>query len=576
MLVELRVQNFAIIDSLHIDFEGGLNTFTGETGAGKSIIIDAVETLLGGRAETSMVRTGTEEAIITGTFLIPQVSRDSIHSILNQEALLEENEHITLEREIRSNGRNSARINGHTANTSLVRQIGELLVDIHGQSEHLSLLRESTHINLLDRYVDSVSQNQLSPMLTLYQGYFHQLKMADRNLQELLISEKDAARLSDLLSYQIKEIEIARLNHDEETSLLEERNRLTNAETLAKLTQDALQAIDEGTPESSAAIDLLGLASRSIQELSRLDASQIHMMDIATTIFDNTTELTKSLRNYLEDIEFTPHRLDQVEQRLSVIDNLKRKYGDTIEAVLNFAANAKIQLEQIENAEERIRELEAEITELKIQLSKTGQEVSDIRHKFANLLEKAVGYELQDLRMKGASLQVMFKQLDNSNGIEIKDGRTVAYYPSGLEQIEFLIETNPGEGYKPLVKIASGGETSRLMLALKYVLSRADYVPTLIFDEIDQGIGGRVGGIVGKKLAELGSEHQVLCVTHLPQLAAFGNKHFHIGKEVESGRTLTRVRVLNRQERISELAQMMGTLSRSTLQSAEELLNAAQ
>jgi DNA repair protein RecN (Recombination protein N) len=265
-----------------------------------------------------------------------------------------------------------------------------------------------------------------------------------------------------------------------------------------------------------------------------------------------------------------------VEERLSLIDNLKRKYGDSIQAVLEFAENAKNQLNQITNAEERIQILEAEQIELLLTLGSVGQEISQNRHAAAQKLEKILETELADLHMKGARLKVEFIQKADPNGVELEDGLRVAFYANGLEQVEFLIETNPGEGYKPLVKIASGGETSRLMLALKYVLAQADYIPTLIFDEIDQGIGGRAGGIVGQKLWELSRQHQVLCVTHLPQLAAYSGQHFHVEKDLQADRTITKVNQVQGQERVLEIAHMLGSVSEGTLKSAQELIQSVE
>ncbi|MFC2053963.1 DNA repair protein RecN, partial [Chloroflexota bacterium] len=340
--------------------------------------------------------------------------------------------------------------------------------------------------------------------------------------------------------------------------------------------QEVLLALDEGTPEAPATTDLLGQALDSTSELARLDPSQNVLKEQAQTLFENSTDLSLQIRSYLVGIEFNSKRLNLVEERLSLIDNLKRKYGDSIQAVLKFGENAKNQLNQITNAEEKIRLLEAEQIELLLTIGSVGQEISRIRHAAAQKLEKTLETELADLHMKGARLKVEFTQKADPNGVELEDGMRVAFYVNGLEQVEFLIETNPGEGYKPLVKIASGGETSRLMLALKYVLAQADYIPTLIFDEIDQGIGGRVGGIVGQKLSELSRQHQVLCVTHLPQLAAYGRQHFHVEKDLQADRTITKVNQVQGQERVLELAHMLGSVSEGTLKSAQELIQSVE
>ncbi len=570
MLTELRVENFAIIDKLELQFFPGLITFTGETGAGKSIILGALETILGGRADSTLIRSGVERANVEATFFLPESARQAINTLLENEDLLDDPDHLTLGREIRRSGRNVARINGRSVGVSLLREVGEYLVDIHGQSEHLSLLRVSQHLGLLDRYADT------EDLLTPYQQVYRQLQAAQKQLETLHKSERDAARRADLLVYQIDEIEAAHLKAGEEQELREERNRLANAEGLASLSQAALQLLDEGAPESPAVSDLLGSVVESLAQIARLDPAQASLAAQAESIFETINDLSLSLRAYLESIEFNPKRLEQVEERLGLIHNLKRKYGDTIEAVNAFAANAQKELEAINHAEERIAELEAEIQSLYPQLAERGLALSQKRRASAAELQRAVENELNDLRMAGARFQVDFQRRPDPQGVSLPDGERVAFDASGLERIEFLVETNPGEGFKPLVKIASGGETSRLMLALKNVLASADHVPTLIFDEIDQGIGGRVGTVVGHKLWRLARAHQVLCITHLPQLAAFGQQHFQVQKQVEQGRTLTHVAQVNDESRLQELAQMLGEVSVGTLKSAQELLQTAR
>jgi DNA repair protein RecN (Recombination protein N) len=434
----------------------------------------------------------------------------------------------------------------------------------------------SQHLGLLDRYAATEPDSHLPQILSTYTRSYQRLHDIQRELEEIRQAERDAARRVDMLTYQIKEIESAHLEKGEEDTLREERNRLANAESLASLAQQALLALDEGTPESPAATDLLGQISQALAALARLDPSQNSLDEAAQLIFENLTDLTRNLHLYQENIEFNPQRLDQIEERLALVQSLKRKYGETIPAVLDFAANAKRQLEQITHAEERIEQLEKQQAELLVELGKAGIELSAIRHQAAAHLEKAIELELADLNMSGAHFKVEFQHQSDMLGVPLPDGSRVAYFASGLEKIEFLIAPNPGEGFKPLTKIASGGETSRLMLALKNVLAKADHIPTLIFDEIDQGIGGRVGAIVGQKLWQLGRHHQVLCITHLPQLAAYGELHLRVEKQIQSGRTLTMLRKLDGEERLVELAQMLGGLSEGTMQSARELLQAAQ
>lgn len=574
MILDLRIDNFAIIDRLELSFAPGLIIFTGETGAGKSIIIDAVETLLGSRTDITMIRAGAEMANVEASFSIPEPLRPLVSAILEREELLDDPQWITLGRQVRNNGRSAARVNGRSVSASLLKEIGQFLVDVHGQSEHLSLLHVNHHLSLLDNFSDTHLIREA------YQVLYRKLLAIRRELAELRLSESEAERRIDILNFQINEIESARLLPNEEEGLRAERNRLANSEGLASLAQEALQVLDEGDPSSPAVTDLLGQVGHALSGLSRLDPSQSNLDEQAQELIENISDLVHTLRNYLETIEFNPKRLDQVEERLNLISTLKRKYGKpgvaTIQDVLNFAKEAHRQLDSISHASERIVELEAEQENLLKDLGKKGEELSKQRHRAAQALESALEAELDSLNMNGAKFKVEFLRRNDPDGVLCEDGRRVAFDANGLEHVEFLVAPNPGEGLKPLVKIASGGETSRLMLAIKNVLARADQVPTLIFDEIDQGIGGRVGTVVGQKLRELARQHQVLCVTHLPQLAAFGEQHLHVQKTVQDGRTSTQVESLAGEQRKLELAQMMGEVSEGTRRSAEELLDAVK
>jgi DNA repair protein RecN (Recombination protein N) len=582
MLVELNIDNFAIIDHLRLNLQPGLIAFTGETGAGKSIIIDALETLLGGRADANLVRSGSERASVEGIFSIPPSLREPVHAILEKEELMDNPDWVTLAREIRTNGRNIARVNGRSVTTSLLRELGEYLVDVHGQSEHLSLLRVSQHLRLLDRYATSQAQEPASEngnnnssvetLLATYQATYRKIREVQRQLETLHLSESDAARRVDMLTYQIQEIESSRLRPGEEEELKEERNRLANAEGLSKLAQQALEILDEGTPETASVTDLFGQVVHALTSLARIDAAQAALAAETQEQFEALSELGRSLRLYLESIEFNPRRLDQVEERLALFQTLKRKYGETIPAILEFGERACQELETITHAEERIKELDGECQVLLEQLSQEGRSLSQKRRTAASQLNQAIEKELEDLNMTGARFQVDFQQTEDELGAATSNGRKVAYTLNGIDRVEFLIAPNPGEGFKPLTKIASGGETSRLMLALKNVLAQADEIPSLVFDEIDQGIGGRVGSIVGEKLWSLARRHQVLCITHLPQLAVFSEQHFGVEKQVGAGRTATVVRSLEGQDRLVELAQMMGDVSEGTLKSARELV----
>jgi len=570
MLSELRIQNFAIIDRLELEFGPGLVILTGETGAGKSIIMDALDMLLGGRADAAAVRAEAELARIEGTFRLAGPEREAAHEILKREDLLDDPDFVTLTREVRREGRSVGRVNGRTVNLTLLKELGETLVDIHGQSEHLSLLNVHAHLGLLDRYASVES------LLAAYRKAYQQLTGLRKELGELRAVQADAERRTEMLTFQAEEIEAAKLKPGEEENLRQERDRLANAESLAGLAQSALNVLDEGTPDSPAGSDLVGQAVQSLGKLAEIDASQAGLAEQSVALEDGLAELARSLRNYLEVIEFNPKRLEEVEERLDLIHRLNRKYGGSLEAVLAFAVEARRQLETITTASARIAELEAAESEALAKLAEQALRLSEKRKEAAERMSKAVEVELDDLRMASARFAVDFQVRPDPQGVPLPDGTRAAFDGGGLDRVEFLVAPNPGEGLKPLARIASGGETSRLMLALKNVLARADQVPTLIFDEIDQGIGGRVGGTVGEKLWSLGRAHQVMVITHLPQLAAFGDQHFQVQKVLEDGRTLTRVTGLTGEPRTLELAQMLGDMTEGTLRSAHDLLQSAQ
>lgn len=570
MLTELRIQNFAIIDKLELSFGPGLIILTGETGAGKSIILDAVTMLIGGRADTTVIRSDADHAFVEGVFSLRGPEKAALHEILKREELLDDDEYVTLSREVRREGRSIARVNGRTVNVSLLKELGALLVDIHGQSEHLSLLDTRAHLGLLDRFAD------VGAALGEYRQSYHKLLSVRRELKDLRQAQADAERRIDFLTYQAEEIEAAHLKPGEDTELKLERDRLANAESLAEYVQTALTALDEGTPESPAASDLVGQAAQAMMGLARIDPEHAELSEQAMGLEESLADLARSLRDYLEEIEFNPKRLREVEERLDLLFSLSRKYGGSIEKVIASGADARVQLETISHATERIAELENQEATLLRELAEKGGALSQKRRGAAATLGSGIETELDDLRMASARFAVDFQIKPVPDGIPVEDGKHVAFDQNGYDRIEFLVAPNPGEGLKPLAKVASGGETSRLMLALKNVLARADEVPSLIFDEIDQGIGGRVGLVVGQKLWNLARNHQVFCVTHLPQLAAFGDQHFQVQKLVQENRTLTRVEPLAGESRLLELAQMLGQVGEATLQSAQEILQTAR
>lgn len=579
MLSELHITNFAIIDHLDLDFHPGLNVLTGETGAGKSIIIDAVDMLLGGKAGQEIIRAGQPQTQVEGVFTLPPPTAALVNAVLEREGLESDDPAtLLLSRELRRGGRSVTRVNGRAVALNVLKEIGDRLVDIHGQSDHLSLMRPREHINLLDRYAGLMAQrDQIA-------GEARRLTAVRRELASLRRDQRELARRIDLLSFQVEEIEAAGLTSSEDQSLEGERRRLANAEQLIRLTDAARRLLAEGDDGQPSALDLLSDTAGQLARLASVDSDTASFLEAAEALSDQLQDLVRSLEGYAGEVEFNPERLQEVEERLSLIFNLKRKYGDTIEEIIAFGRRARSELDALSNAEVRTAELEQEEGRLLASIGAQGAALSQARRQAAVRMAAEVERELADLRMVKAQFAAHIQWQPESSGALVSasdapaglaTGR-YAFDSTGLDQVEFLVSANPGEPLKPLVKVASGGETSRLMLALKTVLGRADETPTLIFDEIDVGIGGRVGGTVGRKLWELtAGRRQVLCITHLPQLACYGDQHFTVRKLVAGGHTRTEVAPLEGQERTAELAAMLGTPSgRSDAGrvSAEEML----
>ena len=481
MLKELRIKDFAIIDHLTLEFDNGLVILTGETGAGKSILIDALLTVMGANSNTGLIRAGCERAEIEVTFQLDQEADVVLIARLKEEELLDENENeMVLLREIRSSGRSVARVNGSKIRLRLLREFGSYMVDIHGQAEHLSLLNTKNHIKLLDRYAN------IESALKNYQIDYSVLSKIRKEMHDLQEAQLDAARRLDLLGFQADEIESAGIKISEDDELKQERDRLANAESLSKLASRSLIQIEEGETESPPILDLMGDLSAAMEGLARLDPSQIGLANQAVLLLEGVSDIENKLRNYVDTIEFNPRRLDQVEERVDLLNRLKRKYGGTLETVIDFGEKCRADMESLTTADERIEALQVRETELLKMLGEKARSLSTERTMASLAMSKGIENELKDLSMDGARFQVEIKHRPDENGIETKNGMRVAFNDLGIDQIEFLIAPNQGEGFKPLAKTASGGETARLMLALKNILVEADTIPTLIFDEIDQ------------------------------------------------------------------------------------------
>ena len=572
MLEEIRIQNFAIIDSLELTFDKGFNVITGETGAGKSIIIDAVELLIGGKADAEMIRSGADKALVEGTFALETLTQARLTPLLEREGLLEEGESgkfLILSREVRLNGRSSARVNGISVSSEILREVGDELIDIHGQSSHMSLFKSRMHIDLLDKYADLLEvRSALGTVVKTLDGIRGEIRQ--------LTEDKDAlARRADRLRYAVEEIGVANLKAGEETDLVAERTRFANSEQLAKLANEAHSLLSgDDTDEQKPAVDLLMQVSLLFGKLARIDPRREGDAQLAEEVALNAQELGIAMASYAEEIEYNPDRLDEIEERIELIKSLKKRYSkDSIEALNEYAAQAAEELANIENSDERLEQLRAQEEKTLRHIGELSERISGKRDVAGKQLGKRIVQELKDLRMEKTQFDVQMTRTQDPNGCYGKDGNRYAFDQTGIDNVEFMMSANPGEPLRPLAKVASGGEAARIMLSLKRVLTQADSTPILIFDEIDQGIGGRIGSVVGEKLWSLTHGHQVMCVTHLPQLASYGDRHYRVQKMVKGNRTATEIISLDAEtQKVEELAQMLGSFGASGLQSARELL----
>lgn len=568
MLAELHIRDFAIISEINISFSPGFNAFTGETGAGKSIIIDALDLVLGGRASPDMVRTGASSSLIQAMFVLEGDVLREVSELLESNGL-DPSEELIITREISSSGRSSARINGSLVPVTLLRQLGENLVDITGQSEHLVLLRPSAQRDVLDHYAGATDlRSEVSQL-------YNEIRQVQSELDALVSGQREAERRADMLRYQIEEISSADLQPGEDEELLKRRNLLANAEKLAQLADNAYQSLYSS---STSAIDQLQQAQSLLEELVRFDNSLSSNLDMISEAVVAVEEASLSIRRYRDSIEFDPGMLEVVEERLDLINRLKRKYGATIEEILQYRDSAEAELSDIQNSDEKIRKLETQLENLRQQLAQKAKALSSIRSKAAKDLGRKIEQELKDLLMTNAQIEIKVGYKQPSDYSISIDGTEVGIDQTGADDIELLVSPNPGEPLKPIAKVASGGEISRIMLAIRTVLSAADNTPTLVFDEVDVGIGGRSGRIVGEKLAGLASNHQVIAITHLAQVAAYADTHFKITKVIQDNLTTTRVDKLDREGIRHELAAMLGGMpvTDRSLQSADELIDLAK
>lgn len=557
MLTDLRIKNLALVDDLSIELGSGYNAVTGETGAGKSVIIGALGLVLGERADRTLLRDGSEQCSVEAIIDITGMSKD-FHDFLESCGLEPcESNQLLLKRVFSASGTNRQFINGSPTTLNLLASVGEWLVDIHGPHDHQSLLKASRQLEILDAYGGLENQRKEFALNV------DQLIALERNKAELVIDEDAYKRELDLLKFQVNEIESAQLSEDDEEGLEQSFKRATNSARLAELVGEVKSLVNDSEPSS---YDLMLGAGRLINEMVNIDDGAEELLNQQSQISEQINELSGAIQDYCDRLNLDPNQIRNVEERYNLVQSLKRKYGDTLKDVIAFSDKALARLEKLESRDEELASINAQIDLVRNKIKEQGRRLSDARKEVAPKLVGEAEKQLNDLGF----LQSRFDlEIIDPNELG-QESTTISR--TGFDQIEFLFAPNPGEPFKPLKSIASSGEMARVMLALKTVLSSQDSIPILVFDEVDANVGGETAAVVGQKMNQIGKKRQVLCISHLAPVAAAGNSHYLVEKEVENGRTLTRVRLLEAKARIDEITRMLGGSGDAARQHAEELL----
>lgn len=561
MILALNIENVALIDKAHIQFEEGFNVLTGETGAGKSIVIDSMFLLLGGRANKEIIRSGEEKAIVEGIFLVDS-NKDKISIALEEAGLkLEDDDTLIVNREITSNGRNYCRINGRIVPLSFLEKIGSLLVDILGQHEHQFLLDSSRHISLLDSFADREFYETKAKLKELL-GKYH---FIEKELSNFYIDDTKKMSMIDLLKFQINEIEQANLSVDEEKKLYERKNILANSEKLYNYLSSSYKLLYEGSNGYNSILDNLNIILKNIELSMMIDTSLKKIKETLENVIYSLEDCSIEMRNYINNIDFNEESLNEIEKRLEIINDFKRKYGPSIEYILELKEKKRSELQNILNSEEKIRNLKIEQEKIKEDILRLSEFLHDKRKHISAYLEKNINKILTELNMSNSIFKVNIEKLEEPN-------------ENGIDNIEFLISTNIGEPLKPLSKIASGGELSRIMLSLKTILADADGISTLIFDEVDTGISGKTAQLVAEKMVFISRNHQIICVTHLPQIASMADVHYKISKISENNKTHIKIEKLDYNGKINELSRIISgsEITETTLNHSKELIEMAK
>jgi DNA repair protein RecN (Recombination protein N) len=561
MLRELHIRNLAIIDDASIEFGKGFNVLTGETGAGKSVIINALSLALGERADSELIRSGEKEAVVEALFdLPPKLSNHSTFESLH-DAGIEIDDGIIMKRLLSSQGRSRAYINGSMVNVQTLSDASRGVIDVHGQYEHQSLLFSEIQLDMLDGYGGLLSEREEVREL------HEKLKALKHRIEELVVKEKERSQRLDMLKFQIDEINSAGLKDGEEEFLAEELKVLSNAVRLAELANHSYDSLYSSESSCISNLSQILNSLRAIAEIDPKAQDSVGTLEEAVPMLEDAAFF---LRDYKDSLNFSPERLDEVQERLELISDFKRKYGDNIRAILEYKDRAETEYAELEHSEETLSGLRDELANLKGAFTEKASALSKKRAQVAKKIEPMIEAELSKLSMPDTRFSI---HLSREAGDDTTDGFKASQ--DGIDRIEFLISPNIGEELKPLSKIASGGELSRIMLALKGTLSKGDKVPVLVFDEIDAGIGGIAADAVGHRLKKLSATHQVICITHLPQIASYADRHLKIEKSVKGKRTVVEIRGIEKEERVEEVARMLsGDTSDASMKHAREMLKA--
>ncbi len=553
MILELYMKNCALVEESRVSIGENLNILTGETGSGKSIIIEALGLCLGNKYDKSFLRKGTEKGIAE---IIVSSQSENLKNILKEYDLDSEDDELIITRIIYADGKSVARINGRTIKMSILKEIALTFIDLHGQHQNQALFNKDTHLKFLDLFGGKKLEDPKNEYKEVYLEY-NKVKKALNTLNENK-DEKEIQREIDLLKFQINEIEAAALSEDEYDNLLKQRDIFRNSEKIYNNLSLSYEKLHEGNVN---ALDLIGMASNELSEIGKYDSTLSEYSETIERIMYELQDICRDVRNYKENIDFEPYALEQIEVRVDEINNLRRKYGDTIEDILNYHDKISARLEEIINRDEMSEELKNKLEILEGKLSEKAHLLTDIRKEVALDLEEAILKELKSLDMKGVTFKVDFAE--------------ISYSQHGNNDVEFMISFNLGEDMKPIYKVASGGEMSRFMLAFKTILADIDEIGTIVFDEIDTGISGIAAQVVGEKLHNIARKKQILCITHLPQIAANADTHFCIEKNSDDIRTYTTIKRLEQEESIQEIARLIAgsNITETTIEHAREIVN---